>query len=492
MKIMRRFLLGITCALIMSCTITNCVFAAETKDATRLDIKIDAKNGESTARLLDDSYSSKITFTADNPITVTAKDDSDLGGLYVIFDQPPENWTVTYDGGSIECGKNAFIHEYVSLPDGVKSATITFSRNEKLCDVKAYSKGILPDDVQVWKPSCEKADILLLSTHADDEILFFGGILPEYAGERELDVQLVYFSNYFTGTVIREHEKLDGLWTAGVRNYPVNGNFDDQYADDLKAAEKIFDYDKTLGFVVEQIRRFKPQVCVAQDTNGEYGHGTHQLTSKAMQEAVTISMEADRYPESATTYGTWDVKKTYIHLYKENPISLDCRKPLSRFGNKNALEVAKEAYKQHVSQQWCWFYVSDTYEYSIAEYGLMRSTVGVDTGNDIMENVVSYKEQQRLELEAKRKAREEEQEASRLAKEKHDQEEIYGVPSEEVSPDKIPNFLKNVGKNLLTVMGIAFIVITVIALISIAREAIVRRNKRRRRNRRKKNRKNME
>ena len=28
-----------------------------------------------------------------------------------------------------------------------------------------------------------------------------------------------------------------------------------------------------------------------------------------------------------------------------------------------AVEVATAAYKRHVSQQWCWFYVSDEYEY---------------------------------------------------------------------------------------------------------------------------------
>lgn len=84
---------------------------------------------------------------------------------------------------------------------------------------------------------------------------------------------------------------------------------------------------------------------MAQDTDGEYGHGTHKLTSAAMQEAVTVSMDSDKYPESAAEYGVWNVAKTYIHLYGENKIKLDCRQPLDNLGGRTALEAATAAYK---------------------------------------------------------------------------------------------------------------------------------------------------
>ena len=95
---------------------------------------------------------------------------------------------------------------------------------------------------------------------------------------------------------------------------------------------------------------------------------------------------------------------------------MDLRQPLDKFQGRTALEVASDAYKKHVSQQWCWFYVSDDYEYSCADFGMYRTTVGNDTGNDMMENVVSYEEQDRIasELDAKKKA---EEEAARIASE---------------------------------------------------------------------------
>lgn len=491
---MRRFMIGMICTLAAVLALgleTVTVYGADDA-AVRVDVDIKAVNGESTAKLKDDSYSTKIVFTADNYLTVSSADGSALGGIYVVFDRVPGTWECEYggasiQGGTLECGKNGFIHEYVALPDGVTSVRMTFSGSEKLCYIQGYSRGTLPDDVQVWEAPCDKADILLLSSHADDEILFFGGILPEYAGERKLKTQVVYFSNYFNGTVIREHEKLDGLWTCGVRNYPVNADFDDTYADDLAAAEKLYDYDTVLGFVVGQIRRFKPQICVAQDTNGEYGHGTHMLTSKAMQEAVTVSMDAEKYPESAAEYGTWDVPKTYIHLLKTNAISIDCRKPLEAFGGQSALEVATAAYKKHVSQQWCWFYVSDTYEYSMSEYGLYRSTVGDDTGNDIMEHLTSYEEQTRQleearqQAEERRKAKAEAEEQSRTAKEKHDYEELYGASPDDVSPEKLQNFMHVVGGNLLKIIGIVLAVVALAAVVGIIRNRVLNSRKRRRR-----------
>lgn len=434
--------------------------------ASKVNINIVPANKESTAKIKDGSYSTSITFTADNTLTITPADANDrIYGLYITWAARPGEWTLTYDGGTKKCGRNAFLHEYVEIPEGTTSAVIELSQKEKICNIDAYSAGTLPDDVQVWEPECARADMLVLSTHADDEILFLGGVLAQYAGEDKLDVQVVYFSNYFGGTVIREHEKLDGLWELGVRHYPVNGDFPDQYADDLAAAEKLYGHDEAAAFVVEQIRRFKPQVCVAQDTDGEYGHGTHKLTSAAMQEAVTVSMDSDKYPESAAEYGVWNVAKTYIHLYGENKIKLDCRQPLDNLGGRTALEAATAAYKKHVSQQWCWFYVSDTYEYSISDFGLYRTTVGEDTGNDMMEHITSYEEQEkqaRQQAEERRAKKQAEEES----KAKAEYELQYGVPVGESSPDKVPQFLEKVGITIILMIAVMLVIALAAAFVS--------------------------
>ena len=141
-------------------------------------------------------------------------------------------------------------------------------------------------------------------------------------------------------------------------------------------------------------------------------------------------MKEDFYPNSATTYETWDVPKTYLHLYPENTITLNLRTPLNKFDGQTALEVAAATYKKHVSQQWCWFYVSDDYEYSCADFGLYRTTVGNDTGNDMLENITTYEEQERLAKEAAEKESIESSKAAEEASIAKEQQEIKAAHKE--------------------------------------------------------------
>ena len=398
------------------------VNAATSKE---LDIKVTMSDGRNSMELTDGSYMTYMTVRAGDSVTVSSNEP--IRYVYVKWYNVPKEYNVSYDGKNMTAGKDGFLHELVDLGTTTFSVTFNMNENNPICEIEAYSDGEIPENVQVWKPHCEKADFLVFSSHADDEILFLGGVLAKYAGEENLAVQVVYFSDYTNGTKIREHEKLDGLWKIGVKYYPENGGFDDLYAETLDNALNIFNYDEALGWVVKMIRKYKPLVVVTQDINGEYGHGTHRMIAKAVTDAVAISNDELKYKDSAETYGAYDVPKTYLHLWSENKIKLDTRAPLANFGGKSCLDVAAEAYKEHVSQQWCWFYVSDTYEYSIADFGLYRTNVGQDTGNDMLENVVTYEEQARIEeeMEAQRL------EALRLEKERESQSIAESVKAQE-------------------------------------------------------------
>ena len=395
-KILRTaaFIFAAAAALTVLC---QSVYADE---AVTLTPEYDCSNGASVYDMTDDSYYSMSAFN--NGDTITISSDVPIASLYIAWNNKTvAPWTLTLGDGTVQsCGTDGYLHEYVKLdkPSGKIVMNIQ-SDGMNICKLYAFGEGDVPSWVQQWNPPCDTADILLISTHADDEQLFFGGIIPYYAGELGLKVQVAYYTNYWNGANVREHEKLDGLWTVGVRNISVNGDFDDIYATSLETAKEVYSYDDTVGFMTELIRRFKPLVVVGQDLNGEYGHGGHMITAAAICDAVQISADPDSYPDSAVKYGTYDVPKTYLHLYPENRIELDCRRTLSNFGGKTVLEVAQEGYLQHASQQWCWFYVSDDYEYSCARFGLYRTTVGYDTTADILENVVTYEEQERIAAE---------------------------------------------------------------------------------------------
>lgn len=358
-----------------------------------LDAQIIISDGSDPTVIRDQSFTSKLNLTGNTEIEIHSS--VEIGAIYLIWDTPTPGWSFISNGKTSVHGENGFLHEYVPLEQASTSITLRIPESGAiLCDLIVLSPGTPPANIQVWEPPCQKADLLLLSTHADDEHLFFGGTMPYYAGEKGFRVQLVYFCSHAANEPYREHEKLNGLWLTGVRNYPIMGDFPDEYSTSLETALTQYNYDEAVAFVTTQLRRFQPLVVLGQDLNGEYGHGAHQLTAKALTDAIQLSNRSDYHPDSIKQYGLWDVPKTYLHLYPENRIQMNWNIPLERFGGQTALQMADAGYKTHASQQWCWFYVSDSYEYSCAEFGLFRSLVGPDSiGGDFMENITPYDQQ---------------------------------------------------------------------------------------------------
>lgn len=398
-RILRLFLT--IAATFLAIILFNIPVRAEESEATEITPDITLSNGGRVSSMTDGSYNTRTSFSSGDTIVITSSEA--MYSLYIKWDLVPSQWALTYNDKTVNCGTDGFLHEYIEIPEGTTSMTITFASKEAICDLHTYSSGTAPAQVQTWKKPCDKADILVFATHADDEILFLGGVLATYGGGQDLAVQVAYMCEFTSTAKIREHEKLDGLWVSGIKNYPVCGDFPDLYSTTLEAAKKQYNYEDLKSFITGTIRRFKPLVVVTQDFNGEYGHGGHMILSKAVADSVDTSKDASVYPETASQYGTWDVPKTYIHLYDQNKITMNLRVPLANMGNRTAIEIASEAYKQHVSQQWCWFYVSDDYEYSCADFGLYRTLVGNDTGNDMLENITTYEEQERLAREAAEK-----------------------------------------------------------------------------------------
>jgi hypothetical protein len=130
----------------------------------------------------------------------------------------------------------------------------------------------------------------MMPTHGDDEQLYFAGLLPYYAGELDYAVQVVYLTNHRSLTNTRVHEMLNGLWATGVENYPIFGYTLDFRIDDRDATYRVYaqnniSKEDLVGFVVEQFRRFQPQVVVGHDIKGEYGQAPGKV-SEDLQKLV--------------------------------------------------------------------------------------------------------------------------------------------------------------------------------------------------------------
>ncbi len=248
-----------------------------------------------------------------------------------------------------------------------------------LSELTLYTAGELPEGVLNWQPPLQKADLLVVSAHCDDELLYFGGTIPTYAGERGLNVQVAYMAN---GERVRVDEALAGLWHLGVRNAPVFLPFRDAYTTTLEDGLKRWGEENTVSTLVELIRRFQPEVIVSHDVNGEYGHGAHRATAHCLLKAVPLAVDAAQYPDSIAKYGAWQTQKLYLHLYAEQTRTMDWRVPLAAFGGKTAIDLANEAYDMHVSQQEYHQTVYAEGDYNSAVFGLAYSAVGADEAKD--------------------------------------------------------------------------------------------------------------
>ncbi len=255
-------------------------------------------------------------------------------------------------------------------------------------EVIVLTPGEIPASIPQWKDAPEKVDMMVFVTHPDDEVIWFGGLLPYYAGEQGKEVLIInaVFNNYR-----RMLELLDSLWTCGVDNYPIFFRYADCYGS-LKEIRRTWmgkAYHPDYG-PIEVIRRYKPDVVVLQDFQGEYGHPAHILFTQLASNGVKSAAQHGQHPASEELYGLWDVPKTYIHLYGDNQIRMDWNMPLSAFGGKTGLEVAAEALECHVSQmdENAAWQIVDGGEYDNALFGLWRTTVGPDIlKNDMFENI---------------------------------------------------------------------------------------------------------
>lgn len=325
--------------------------------------------------------------------SVILESEQEMASVYIIWDHTPDSWKLLCGDSEIEFDReNSFLHQYVALPEQTTRIELKAEDDRGiLCDVYIFGKGEAPDWVQRWQMPYERADLLALPTHADDELLFFGGTLPYYAIEKGYRVQVAYLTNH-NGEPYRPHELLNGLWSCGVRAYPIISDFPDYYSESIEHAMELYDVEQVLSYQTELIRRFRPYVVVGHDTAGEYGHGVHQLNAYGLMQIVNKTNDPEWFPESAEKYGVWEIPKLYLHLYPQNKIVMDWSVPIEEAGGKTAYQIACEAYQCHVSQQRS-FQMGQKDRYRCSDFGLAHTTVGKDIQkHDFFENIVFEEE----------------------------------------------------------------------------------------------------
>lgn len=330
-------------------------------------------NGASSY-LYDNNSNTKCQLNAGSQVWLHS--DKPFSSLYLVWYSAPGSYSISGLSGDITTG---FLQQYVKLDSPVSDLTLTYNGGmDFLCDIRIFDKGSAPADLPVWQLPSEDCDVLFFPTHADDDCLFMGPMIAESIN-KGLDVQ-VSFMCMHPLEPIRELERLQGLWRMGVTHYPTFGGFEDVRTYNKGDAESKFPPSQVLAWQVETIRRFKPEILVGHDLQGEYGNFVHQINADNLMRAFDQAGDGSACPDSAAAWGTWAPQKLYVHLYPENRFDIPLDTPLEAYGGKTAFEVSEAGFSAHISQvQWGYAMVRDpaSNQYCAA-FGLAKTTVGND------------------------------------------------------------------------------------------------------------------
>ncbi len=326
-------------------------------------------------------------------ITIDAPDGRAFGLLVLEWETAPSLFTITLldAAGNVlreiretnEAGMIALSYE---IDDQTRRIVISPGEIDKgLCKIRIYEQGKVSPTIQRWQEPDETVDLMVISAHQDDELLFFGGTIPYYAAQ-DKKILVVYMADCGRS---RYAEALDGLWSCGLRTHPVFVGFVDMKTNDYQRTVNLWGAEKTADTLIGLIRKYQPKVIVTHDVNGEYGHNQHKLTSAAVRDAVQRASDKTVFPQSCADYGAWQVKKLYIHLYGENQVFMeDFDRPMEALGGMTPTQTAAVGFSKHVSQSSFYALERDGVRYDNRKYGLAYSAVGADSiKRDFFENI---------------------------------------------------------------------------------------------------------
>ena len=232
-------------------------------------------------------------------------------------------------------------------------------------------------DAYPWEPQPEKAALMVLHAHPDDEAIFFGGAIPYYTQVRNLPTVTISLTNgdgglnhltpeghlvggplvtnhlgqMVNGSGLRVQELREAVWNYGMRNEPIIAPF---LADTFPDPTNVATLAPVVDYLVEQIRTYRPEVIITHDFHGEYGHKDHQASATAMAAAFNAAADPSYRPDLGVI---WQTKKLYVHLWNENQMKHDWEGEVPGANGLSSRDIANIGLAAHRSQSpsyWSW------------------------------------------------------------------------------------------------------------------------------------------
>lgn len=245
-----------------------------------------------------------------------------------------------------------------------------------------------------WAPQPEKAALMVVIAHPDDEA-YFPGLLPYVCQVRKLPVVFVVLTSGEAGIEprgnreLREEEQRRAARVYGLPNEPLFARFaDGAWQGTLEDNWKLWGGEnRAVEWLVAQIRRYRPDVIVTHALDGESGHPNHVGCALSVTKAFAWAADASALPVAAGAAGTWQAKKLYVHRWPVRPLALRQDIPVAP-GGKTCLEIGEAGGREHVSQGYATQPFSELDGSAVSRFGLYATSVGPDSGTgDLFEHI---------------------------------------------------------------------------------------------------------
>ncbi len=252
-------------------------------------------------------------------------------------------------------------------------------------------------------PQPDKAALMVVIAHPDDEA-YFPGLLPYACRVRQLPVVFIVLTSGEAGIEPRgnrerrEEEQRRACRVYGLPNEPIFARFPDgAWQGTLEENWKLWGGEnRAAEWLVEQIRRYRPDVIVTHALDGESGHANHVGCALSVTKAVAWAADAAVLPAAANGSGPWGTKKLYVHRWPIRSLAFRQDVPVDGLG-QTCLQIGEAGGREHVSQGYDKQPFSELDEPGVSRFGLYATAVGEDSrSGDLFEHVdlSSYRKQE--------------------------------------------------------------------------------------------------
>ncbi len=171
--------------------------------------------------------------------------------------------------------------------------------------------------------------MMAVHAHPDDECITTGGVLCKYSDEG-VETVVVTCTGGEAGEIahpslatpetlaaVRTRELAEALRILGVRHHRTLGYRDSgmMSTPDNRHPDAFWraDLDEATGKLVALVRELRPQVIIAYNENGDYGHPDHINAHRIAVAAYYAAGDPNRYPEQGLS--PWKPSKLYYSAW---------------------------------------------------------------------------------------------------------------------------------------------------------------------------------